>query len=140
MSLLENVAVFFFLSFKLMVREFLIGFSLAGVATGLQSWPAAGPWTPRRGPSFSSWFSVSQSFTQRWAPTCKSKQKKQMNKKKKVLSSLRWRPETLEAGGRYSHGRQPLNCALSRGRADFFFKLLYSVWNSHIAEIPVFFK
>lgn len=116
----------FFLSFKLMMREFLIGFSLAGVATGLQSWPAAGPWTLRRGPSFSSWFSVSQSFTQRWAPTCKSKQNKQMNKKKKkVLSSLRWRPETLEAGGHYSHGRQLQNCALSRGRADFFFSLTF---------------
>lgn len=36
----------------------------------LQWWLVAGPWTQRRGPSFSSLFSVSQSFTQRWALTC----------------------------------------------------------------------
>lgn len=39
---------------------------------GLQWWLVAGPWTPRRGPSFSSWSSVSQSFTQRWVLTCES--------------------------------------------------------------------
>lgn len=39
---------------------------------GLRWWLVAGPWTRRRGPSSSSWFSVSQSSTQRWALTCEN--------------------------------------------------------------------
>lgn len=98
------------------MHEILIVFFVCCGSPGLQSWPAAGPWTRRRGPSFSSWFSAWQSSTQRWAPTCRSKTR-QITKNKSFFP-LHWRPWKLVD---ITHtGKQPRSCALWKGGVDFF--------------------
>lgn len=50
-------------------------------SAGLLWWPVAGPWTRRRGLSFSSWSSASQSFMPPWEPTSDYPPRPQLGRK-----------------------------------------------------------